>query len=202
MSITVMIPKEITDYEEKIIFGLSLRKLGCLTLAAAVGGGTYLLCVKALGLTMDATSYVIILETLPLMAIGFITINGMRLERYIALVLRHTFGVNRLAYKTELVIDALPAAPGDKERKSKYAWIFATEKEKGNNPGGRRGRRKSDNAREESSVFQVTRAGRKRRRAAARRSIKAARKEFREAKRGAKNEAPRGSDAEIHGAAS
>lgn len=37
MAISVPIPKEITEYEEKIMFGLSLRKLVCFSSAVVLG---------------------------------------------------------------------------------------------------------------------------------------------------------------------
>lgn len=52
MAISVPIPKEITEYEEKIMFGLSLRKLVCFSSAVVLGVGTYFLCTKVLGLTI------------------------------------------------------------------------------------------------------------------------------------------------------
>lgn len=64
MAISVPIPKEITEYEEKIMFGLSLRKLVCFSSAVVLGVGTYFLCTKVLGLTMDTASYIIIAEAM------------------------------------------------------------------------------------------------------------------------------------------
>ena len=92
MAISVPIPKEITEYEEKIMFGLSLRKLVCFSSAVVLGVGTYFLCTKVLGLTMDTASYIIIAEALPLMALGFIKKDGMTLVcwRFFSLGLAHT----------------------------------------------------------------------------------------------------------------
>lgn len=107
------------------MFGLSLRKLVCFSSAVVLGVGTYFLCTKVLGLTMDTASYIIIAEALPLMAFGFIKKDGMTFEKYAALLIRHKTGMNKLSYENELVIDALPdLADETAERKSKYAWIF------------------------------------------------------------------------------
>lgn len=141
MAISVPIPKEITEYEEKIMFGLSLRKLVCFSSAVVLGVGTYFLCTKVLGLTMDTASYIIIAEAMPLMAFGFIKKDGMTFEKYAALLIRHKTGMNKLSYENELVIDALPdLADETAERKSKYAWIF--EKETGSAGTGKQLTRK------------------------------------------------------------
>jgi len=201
MTITVTIPKEITDYEEKIIFGLSLRKMACLSLAVALGVGTYFLCVKGLGLTMDATSYVIIIGALPLMAMGFIKKNGMPFERYFALAIRHKLGANRLAYKTEPDIDASPDMTDSGERKSRYDWIFEAGPDtgrKGNRPRTFRKR----GALMECALPQSAKKGRTAKRARARGSIKAARKEWRQAQRRAEKETKARARANEHRAAS
>jgi hypothetical protein len=189
MAISVPIPKEITEYEEKIMFGMSLRKLVCFTSAVVLGVGTYFLCTKVFGLSMDAASYIIIFEAMPLMAFGFIKKDGMTFEKYFALVLRHRTGINKLPYGTELVIDTIPD-PNDEttERKSKYAWIF--EKETG--AAGKqlsRKERKAAKCRREAQIFTVTKESRKRKCKEARREIAAARQEYRTVKRRAKKEA-------------
>ena len=70
MSIEVRIPKEITEYKEKIIFGLSIRQLICFTFAITIGVGTYILVTKLSN--ADIASYVVIVEVMPIFAIGFI----------------------------------------------------------------------------------------------------------------------------------
>lgn len=200
MAISVPIPKEITEYEEKIIFGLSLRKLVCLVSAILLGVGTYLLCTIVLGVSGDTTSYIIIIEAVPLMAIGFIKKDGMTFEQYAALWVRHRIGANKLAYETELVIDTLPNAAT--ERKSKYAWIF--EKESNTTSGQRQlshRERREVRSRREADVFTVTKKGRKRKRKEALRTIKAARQEYQSVKRGAQKAAEESRRSEKHSSA-
>jgi hypothetical protein len=200
MAISVPIPKEITEYEEKIMFGLSLRKLVCFSSAVVLGVGTYFLCTKVLGLTMDTASYIIIAEAMPLMAFGFIKKDGMTFEKYAALLIRHKIGMNKLSYENELVIDALPdLADETAERKSKYAWIF--EKETGSAGTGKqltRKERKEAWQIREAVVFAVTEKGRKRKRKEALREIKAARQEYRTIKRRAEKAAKESRRAEKH----
>lgn len=105
MSISVKVPKEITEYEEKIIFGLSVRKLICLSVAIVLSIGTYFVGVKGLGFTLDTVSYVMILEAIPLMAVGFLKKNGMHFEKYAALIYRYHLGKNEFPYKATLIVD-------------------------------------------------------------------------------------------------
>ena len=102
MSIEVDVPVEIEDYKEKIIFGLSLRQLCCLSLAIVLSIVSYLLCTQILKMTMDAASYVIIIEALPLMALGFIRKDGQPFEKYIKLMIRHRLGIHKLPAAVQL----------------------------------------------------------------------------------------------------
>lgn len=105
MAIRVNVYKEITEYEEKIIFGLSKRKLICSIIAGLLSISTFFVSTKILGISIDATSYVIILESIPIMAFGFYKKNGLPFEKYAFLFMRNMFGTTKLAYKTELMID-------------------------------------------------------------------------------------------------
>ncbi len=200
MSVSVSIPKEITEYEEKIMFGLSLRKLICFSTAVVLGIGSYFLLTKVFGLTMNSASYVIIIEAMPLMALGFVKKEGMPFEKYFALMVRHKIGIKKLSYETELVIDKLPGSADEaKERKSEYAWIFEKQTDQrgtGKKPGG-----KAKTPRREAVIFEVTKKGRKRKRKEACRSIKRARQEYRTEKRRSEKAAKKGSSAQEHSSA-
>ena len=203
MAVSVSIPKEITEYEEKIMFGLSLRKLACFSAAVVLGIGTYFLCTKVFNLSMDAASYIVIFEAMPLMAFGFIKKDGMPFEKYFALLVRHKIGNNKLSYGSELVIDSIhdPAAVME-ERKSKNAWIF--EKKQGTDGAAcqlTRKQRKADLKKREAACFEVTKESRKRKRTAALREIKAARQEYRAAKCGEKKAAKKAGRTENDGTA-
>ncbi|GIP52977.1 PrgI family protein [Paenibacillus vini] len=198
MAIEVRIPKEITEYKEKILFGLSIRQLICFSLAIVLSIGSYLLLTKVFYLSMDAASYVIIIESIPLMAIGFVRKNGFPFEKYFALFLRHKTGRNKLLYRPELLIDQIPDPNKASERTSKYAWIF--EKEEGAGSGGPKPNRKEQKRSRvvrESEVFTVTKAGRKAKSKAAIRKIKKARQDYRAAKRRIAKETKKGSGPEI-----
>lgn len=183
MSVEVRIPKEITEYKEKVLFGLSIRQLVCFGAAIAISIGSYLLLTKVLGISMDVASYVIIIEALPLMAIGFIRKNGLTFEKYAALFFRHRFGQQTRPYKTELLIDQLKidAAEGGEERKGKKnAWIFETGKSE-------RISERTIGESERSFSFTTTKEQREKKRQATLRKIKAAQQEYRDARCRAKN---------------
>ena len=59
------------------MFGLSLRKLVCRD-SCLTGNRHILYMHKAFELSMDLASYIIIIEALPLMAIGFVKKDGMK----------------------------------------------------------------------------------------------------------------------------
>jgi len=185
MSIEVRIPKEITAYKEKVLFGMSIRQLACFSAAIVLSVGTYLLLTKVLWLTMDTASYIIIIESVPLMAVGFITKNGFTFEKYAALFVRHQLGQQVRPYKTELdrllteketLADENPEK-GGKNVKSKYAWIFEKEG-KGNGKSTLTKQERKEEARlRECEIFEVTKKERKRKRKEALRKIKTIRKE-------------------------
>lgn len=176
MAISVPVPKEITEYREKIMFGMSGRQLIFSLLAGVLAIGIGALCYM-MGMDMSIIGYIIILAASPLMALGFIRKNNMPFEKYLHLVLRNKMGQNLLTYKTELLIDALPsveAGESNTERNKKHGTVkkaIRTDK------GG------------ECCRPQSTAQSRKRKRQSALRKIKAARQEYRAAKRRAEAEA-------------
>lgn len=175
MAISVPVPKEITEYKEKLMFGLSGRQLIFSALAAVVAIGIGVLCT-VLGVSMTITGYVVMLAAAPLMAVGFIRKNNMPFEKYLFLILRSKMGQNQLAYKTELLIDAMPDIDVGQlvtERKSKH----------GTAKKGGLGRNGGRPVHEYGHYCQITAQGRQRKRKSARRKIKAARQECRAAER-------------------
>lgn len=102
MSLETRIPKEITDYREKIVFGLSARQLGALGVAVAVVGLTALLLYYLLGIDLKIVEYVLIAEAMPIIAVGFIRYKGLPFEDYALVRLNHRFGEKRLLCKTDV----------------------------------------------------------------------------------------------------
>jgi hypothetical protein len=180
MSIEVRIPKEITEYKEKIIFGLSIRQLICFTFAITIGVGTYILVTKLSN--ADIASYVVIVEVMPIFAIGFIKKNSFTFEKYAAMMFRHKLGRSRRWYTTNLLIDEITtekghAKPDKKKRGEKSVWFISKEKYS------------ADKNIRECTGFEVTAKSRKRKSKEALREINAARKEYRTEKQAAEKAA-------------
>lgn len=184
MAIEVDIPVEIEDYEEKILFGLSLRQLLCLAGAVVLSIGSYFVATKVFGLSMDAASYLIILEALPLMCIGFIRKDGQPFEKYFALFLRQKIGNNKLFYASGPNIGGVePVATAERGQHHVHIWNY---------------RAKNEKRIREASIYIPTPAIRKRARKKAIARIKAAQKECSAAKRRTKKKSPGDGGAEKH----
>lgn len=77
----VKINREIRNYTESIFFGLSLRQFIFSVLACIVAVLLYFLFRQRVG--MEATSWICILGAAPFAALGFITYNGMTIEKFL-----------------------------------------------------------------------------------------------------------------------
>lgn len=77
----VKINAEIREYNESIFLGLTMRQFIFSTLACAIGGGSFVILNKTLG--MEIASWICILIALPFAALGFITFQGMQLEQIV-----------------------------------------------------------------------------------------------------------------------
>lgn len=119
MSLETRIPKEITDYREKIVFGLSARQLASLGAAIGVVGITAFFLYYLLGIDLKIVEYILIAEAMPIIAVGFIRYKGLSFEDYVLVRLNHRFGVKRLLYKTDLdsLTSLYPVEPQTSRRK-------------------------------------------------------------------------------------
>ena len=103
MPLEVKIPKEITEYREKLIFGLSIRQLFCVAIATILCTITYFVVRPFIG--SDLAGYLVLLEAMPIMGIGFLRINGFTFEKYVMLILKHMLGKQIRVYTTRLSVD-------------------------------------------------------------------------------------------------
>ena len=85
----VRINREIRDYTESIIFGLSLRQFFFSVLACGVAVGIYLGLSPILG--TETTSWLCIVAAFPFAVLGFLKYNGMTAEKFIAAWIKSTF---------------------------------------------------------------------------------------------------------------
>ena len=79
--IEIKIPKEITEYKEKFLFGLTVRQFISVAAALAVCVPLYIFGKDYLG--DDATSWLVILFAVPIFGFGFVKYNGMTAEKFI-----------------------------------------------------------------------------------------------------------------------
>ena len=79
--IVIRIPTDIRKYKERIVFGLSVRQLICTVIALAVCVPLYFFGRGYI--TDDILSWAILIVALPLLAMGFVTINNLPMEKYI-----------------------------------------------------------------------------------------------------------------------
>lgn len=72
---------EITEYREKFFLGLSLRQLACFGAAAVLAIATCFVCLHWLRMDIQVVSYIVMVEVLPFLAMGFIRHNGYPFEK-------------------------------------------------------------------------------------------------------------------------
>lgn len=131
MSLETRIPKEINDYREKIVFGLSARQLSAVGVAVAVVGLTAFFFYYLLGIDLKILEYILILEAMPIIAVGFIRHKGLDFEDLARIWFNHRFGPKRLPYKTD--VDFLTSLyPIDMQSKRGADCHETTNKEKRN----------------------------------------------------------------------
>lgn len=133
MSLETRIPKEINDYREKIVFGLSARQLLAVAIAVVLVGATAFVLCYLLQIDLKIVEYILIAEAMPIIAVGFIRYKGLSFEDYALIRLRHRFGVKRLLNKTDLdyLTSLYPVNPEGSRRKGvKNREISKKEKER------------------------------------------------------------------------
>ncbi len=84
--IEIKIPKEITDYKEKFLFGLTVRQLVSAVVALAVCVPLFIFGKDYLG--EDLVGWIIILVAIPVFAFGFFRYDGMPFEKFLAILYR------------------------------------------------------------------------------------------------------------------
>lgn len=84
--IEIKIPKEITDYKEKFLFGLTVRQFVCVVAALAVCVPLIIFVKDALG--EDLVGWLVILIAVPIFAFGFFKYDGMPFEKFLGLLYR------------------------------------------------------------------------------------------------------------------
>ena len=165
MSVEVRIPKEITEYQEKILFGLSIRQLICTFLAIVISIPSYILLRNRLG--TDITGYIVMLEVVPLLALGFLKPNGLKFEKVFIMFLKHKLGKSKRNYKTVVQVELLEGGyERDIQKKEKQKSV--------------RGKTKKER---EYKGFEPSKKNRKRKFKEIKKQIKRAKRDFRQTKK-------------------
>lgn len=84
--IEIKIPKEITDYKEKFLLGLTVRQLVSAVVALAICVPLFIFGKDYLG--EDMVGWIIILVAIPVFAFGFFRYDGMPFEKFLAILYR------------------------------------------------------------------------------------------------------------------
>ncbi len=100
MSLEVKIPKEITEYEGKIIFGLTGRQLLSAFTAIVTMLFIYPKVTKLFG--QDVGQPVAILLIIPIWLIGFVKKDGLSFEKYALNIIRFYFSKKKRHFSTDL----------------------------------------------------------------------------------------------------
>lgn len=86
MSIEIKIPKEIKEYKERFVFGLTVRQCASAAAALCVCVPLYIFGKDALG--GDVTGWLVMLAAAPILAFGFFRYNGLNFEDFLRLLYR------------------------------------------------------------------------------------------------------------------
>jgi len=166
MSVEVRIPKEITEYQEKIMFGLSVRQLVCSLIAIVISVPSYIFLMNKIG--QELTGYIVIIEVVPLIAIGYLKPKGLKFEKVLIMFLEHQFGKSKRNYKTVVQVDLLEGGyESDIKKKTTQKSI----------------RRKVKEEREYKG-FEPSKKDRERKFKEIKKQIKGAKRDFRQRKKG------------------
>ena len=74
---------EITAYQEKFFLGLSLRQLACFAAASLLAVATCFVTLHWLHMDIQVVSYIVMVEVLPFLGLGFIRRDGYPFEKLV-----------------------------------------------------------------------------------------------------------------------
>lgn len=103
--INIRIPKELTEYKSKVIFGLTGRQLVCFGIAMVIGVPVYFAARTYLGSTI--ASYILIAVSMPCFAFAVIKKNELPLEKYLKVAIRNRFTPQVRKYQNNNSYDTL-----------------------------------------------------------------------------------------------
>ena len=102
---SVEINKDIDNFQESVVLGLTAKQLAASVLSVLVGGGIVFLTYKKVGLTVSA--YIAIPVVAPIALSGFYSFNGMSFMQMMKKKIQFMFKAKPLVYKSTESVDEL-----------------------------------------------------------------------------------------------
>ena len=99
--IYVKVPKEIKEYEEKILFNFSIRQLIFGGISISLGVAFYFLLINFGHVPTQIASYIVMIIVIPGFACGWVEIHGMKFEKYAMIIYRFYSREQKLKYTDE-----------------------------------------------------------------------------------------------------
>ena len=127
----IEINKNIDNYKESVVLGLSARQLVYSVLSVVAGGGIVLLLYRYVGLTVS--TYIAIPVVAPIAMTGFYSYHGMTFVEMMKLKLHFAFANRTYTYVSTEGEDAVRQ---EEETKSKTGRKGSREKPEGNDKEG------------------------------------------------------------------
>lgn len=101
MSIEVRVPKEITEYQERIVGNLSIRKLIIVIISSGVSIVMGAFLTRVVGMTMSNASWFIIIVNLPILCFGWYRKHNLTFEKYMKVILSYHLSSGVRVYRTK-----------------------------------------------------------------------------------------------------
>ena len=129
----IEINKNIDNYKESVVMGLTARQLVYSVLSVAVGGGIVLLLYRHVGLT--ASTYIAIPAVAPIAMTGFYSYHGMTFMEMMKLKLHFAFANRTYTYVSTEGEQAVRKLRQEEETKNKAGKKSSTGKNGDNGRG-------------------------------------------------------------------
>ncbi|EOH61656.1 MULTISPECIES: PrgI family protein [Enterococcus] len=99
MAIEVKVHKDVREYKERIVAGMSVRQLGFLSVAVLINIVISFVFVRFFGYSMDVISWLMILVSMPIVAFGWLKKEGLPFERYLKYFFIYHFDQGVVVYE-------------------------------------------------------------------------------------------------------
>ena len=96
--LSVPVHKDVTEYQPKVIGGLTARTIICIGAAAGCALAFGMLCTFVFHVDINDVIYLVWLAAAPAALLGFYTPHGMNFEKFAPLWLAHNFNEQCLVY--------------------------------------------------------------------------------------------------------